>query len=186
MLTMTMTTFILRYRFNMCSSWSPACFTTSTQFSTQSYTQSSQSVSAEDSPTYLESAGSTRYVWLQILILTWRWLKTLQKFAKAVSRRSKEESSLDQELAEFNLVNNSMSLSDWIFFISKFEQVINVEGRTTNCSGGRVKHFMSKERREKILKRWDLDKPPCLRFSVFSVLVKLNQNSYKYWKGNAV
>jgi len=57
-----------------------------------------------------------------------------QKFAKAVSRRSKEESSLDQELAEFNLV-------------------INVEGRTTNCSGGRVKHFMSKERREKILKR---------------------------------
>merc|ERR1719411_2420175 len=57
-----------------------------------------------------------------------------QKFAKAVSRRSKEESSLDQELAEFNLV-------------------INVEGRTSNCSGGRGKHFMSKERREKILKR---------------------------------
>ena len=27
-----------------------------------------------------------------------------QKFAKAVSKRSKEESSLDQELAEFNLV----------------------------------------------------------------------------------
>lgn len=57
-----------------------------------------------------------------------------QKFAKAVSKRSKEESSLDQELAEFNLV-------------------IKVEGNTTNYSGVRVKHFMSKERREKILKR---------------------------------
>ena len=33
----------------------------------------------------------------------------LQKFAKAVSRRSKEESSLDQELAEFNLVINIFS-----------------------------------------------------------------------------
>ena len=29
----------------------------------------------------------------------------------------------------------------------------------------------------------DVDKPACLRFSVF---VKLNQNNYKYWDGNAV
>ena len=33
--------------------------------------------------------------------------------------------------------------------------VINVEGRTSDC---RVKHFMSKERREKILKRLDRQK----------------------------
>ena len=83
--------------------------------------------------------------------------ETLQKFAKAVSRRSKEESSLDQELAEFNLVINNMSLLDdflhFDIFLLEYDQVINVEGRTTNCSGGRVKHFMSKERREKILKK---------------------------------
>ena len=86
--------------------------------------------------------------------------ETLQKFAKAVSRRSKEESSLDQELAEFNLVINNMSLLDdflhFDIFLLEYDQVINVEGRTTNCSGGRVKHFMSKERREKILKKWDV------------------------------
>lgn len=54
-----------------------------------------------------------------------------QMFAKVVSRKSKEESSLDQELAEFNLV-------------------INVAERP---AAARKKHFMSKERRQLILER---------------------------------
>ena len=47
-------------RSSMYSSWSPGCSTTSTRSSTPSCTQSSQSASAEDSPTFLESAGFTR------------------------------------------------------------------------------------------------------------------------------
>ena len=89
MLTMTMTTFILRYRFNMCSSWSPACFTTSTQFSTQSCTQSSQSVSAEDSPTYLESAGSTRYMTSDLnfdLKMTWNLAEVCKSCVPSLER----------------------------------------------------------------------------------------------------
>ena len=63
-----------------------------------------------------------------------------QMFAKVVSRKSKEESSLDQELAEFNLV-------------------INVAERP---AAARKKHFMSKERRQLILERWE-DGGTCLK-----------------------
>ena len=59
----------------------------------------------------------------------------VQAMVRVVSGRERDESSLDQELAEFNLV-------------------INVRERG---SGGRMKHAIPKERRDRILKRWAME-----------------------------
>ena len=58
-------------------------------------------------------------------------------------------------------------------------QVINVEGRTSNCSGGRGKHFMSKERREKILKRLDKQKHHMTNTKTKTITTKHNDKGSK-------
>ena len=80
-------------------------------------------------------------VWVQILIWIKGLPKILQKFAKAVSRRSKEESSLDQELAEFNLVISNMSLLDnflyWIFLYWNLTRWSTSRGGRRTARGAR-------------------------------------------------